>query len=675
MKKDDFLVLRRIGEGGFAKVHKAMEKGTGRLFALKEIDGSKVADPTYRERIDAEVETHISLDHPHVLRCHGHFEEKGNVFLVLELAEGGELYRHMKKTGPMPEPDAARLFSEVTAGVAYLHGRGIIHRDLKPENILLDGSQRAKIADFGWCADLKAGSRTTFCGTPCMLAPEMVAGGGYDRSVDVWALGVLLFEMLAGFSPFESAEPGDLKGTCERIIKLDFGYGAWTAVPQTAAPLVRGILKKDPKDRLTLHAALSHDWVILHVGPQAAQSIEYAQQNAVRHSMQYETTRPSTSKPLQPVPEDEPVKTAPAPAATLPPAASSAAVASLPPLLPPISTVPPAPAPSDPCGPMDIPATGTPAAALSYSFMKSEAPLPPMTFATLPSQEFSRDAALLEQTMIGAPVLDESVHERAALVPDRKDLMALCTSERDLELSPQFGGTKAAERLSERLPAAVSSERPLELSGEPAMLASPRIVRPSDEFAAHAAPPVARPAEAASPPWVPETAPKRIVSEPAVCAPEAAAPSRGVSEPLLSAPGPDQGASVWLDQHDEQQKILLNDMRHMISTSYSSRSAGSRHSDELLTSASALPPPVVLSSVSRSVPGSGLDGLAAREAQARQDKLSNTAGSDVSRVSSLSRSSCFTLSKKNSFFLPQKFQPELEQLIEVSMSSISGNMR
>merc|ERR1711862_941226 len=150
--------------------------------------------------------------------------------------------------------------------VHYLHLVGVMHRDLKPENILLDGRRNAKIADFGWCARLGT-FQNKECGSPFYFAPEMVAGAGYDQRVDIWALGILLYEMIVGYSPFSAALTG--VETKRRIAKMDFGYGVWCNVPTPVQPLIKHLLCKDPNERPLLLEVLAHPWLVNQVGTAA----------------------------------------------------------------------------------------------------------------------------------------------------------------------------------------------------------------------------------------------------------------------------------------------------------------------------------------------------------------------------------------------------------------------
>lgn len=275
-RRDDFLVTARLGEGSFAVVHKVVETAVSarespqfasrRNFALKEINLSRLRSEALRSQAEQEASIHPGLNHPHVLRCFETFEIGTTLFLLLELAEGGVFWKFMRARKVLKEAEAARFYSEVAQGVHYLHLVGVMHRDLKPENILLDAQQHAKIADFGWSCRV-ASNLTTECGTPAYLAPEMVAKESYNKQVDVWALGILLYEMLVGYSPFSSAlTESEIR---RRIVKMDFGYGAWFNVPAAAQPLIRNLLQRNPDDRPKVLDTMEEEWLTAQVGTSA----------------------------------------------------------------------------------------------------------------------------------------------------------------------------------------------------------------------------------------------------------------------------------------------------------------------------------------------------------------------------------------------------------------------
>ncbi|CAK9073706.1 unnamed protein product [Durusdinium trenchii] len=166
-----------------------------------------------------------SLRHPHIVELHFSFQDESHVYLGMEFAEGGGMFDLLSKYGKFSSELAARHFYEVCDALEYLHTQTpqIIHRDIKPENILLDKEQHAKLADFGWSNVLENVSyRATFCGTPDYLAPEMIRGEGHNESLDMWEMGVLLYEMTVGKSPFGGSNQDE---TCRNILNL--GRNNW----------------------------------------------------------------------------------------------------------------------------------------------------------------------------------------------------------------------------------------------------------------------------------------------------------------------------------------------------------------------------------------------------------------------------------------------------------------
>eukprot|EP00435_Cladocopium_sp_Y103_P073104 s35_g42.t1 len=254
--RGDFVNLNILGEGSMGLVRKVMHRTSGEVYALKAVDKKRVLDHKLQDQLVAEVNTQMTLSHPNLLRCFDCFLEENTVYIVLEVASNGDLYQLMKRHGPLRETDAAYVFKQVCDGVQYLHHNGIIHRDLKPEN-----DMTVKIADFGWAAKAKQNdTRNTFCGTLCMLAPEIIAGKAYDAKVDVWAIGVLLFEMLMGQSPFDKGQ--GLMETCKAIVGPGLSAVSLEEVPAAVHPLLRGLMHQQPENRISLEDCLSSKWVL-----------------------------------------------------------------------------------------------------------------------------------------------------------------------------------------------------------------------------------------------------------------------------------------------------------------------------------------------------------------------------------------------------------------------------
>jgi len=255
-KRNDFKVLEHLGEGSVGAVSKVQHNTSGKIYAMKTIQKKRILAHDLGAQILSEVKTQLVIKHPNLLRCMDYFEDANTVSLVLEFADGGDLHRLIKERGRLDEPDAAHIFVQVANGVQYLHDTGMVHRDLKPENILLTGDLVAKVADFGWCA--KSATRTTFCGTLCMLAPEMVTGEPYDWRVDIWAIGVLLYEMLAGASPFDNG--GGIMAVCDNIVRRGLDGTLLEKTPPATHSLLKGLLQRQASRRMLLPEALAHSW-------------------------------------------------------------------------------------------------------------------------------------------------------------------------------------------------------------------------------------------------------------------------------------------------------------------------------------------------------------------------------------------------------------------------------
>ena len=200
---DDFALGKPLGKGKFGLVYLGKQKCTGTQIALKVLFKQPMLVANCMHNLRREVEIQTRLRHRNITRLNGFFHDAKNVYLILELLPGGELYKAVAKTGGCVSESQARVYmSDVASAVDYMHKRHVIHRDIKPENLLLGEGGRVSLGDFGWAVHAPSphSTRFTLCGTPEYLAPEMVAGSGHDHSVDLWALGVLLFELLVGRS-------------------------------------------------------------------------------------------------------------------------------------------------------------------------------------------------------------------------------------------------------------------------------------------------------------------------------------------------------------------------------------------------------------------------------------------------------------------------------------------
>jgi serine/threonine protein kinase len=249
---------KAVGVGGFGEVWKVIHKATNKLYVIKVIDKKNIVKQKMVEQMNREIEIMYKVNHPHVVKLINHFEDDDKFYLIMLFASKGQLYSHLKRETRFDQRKAAQIMRETLEAVKYLHSFDppIIHRDIKPENLLLDENSRVKLADFGW-SNFKSDDQTrvTYCGTPEYLSPEMVKKQGHDTTVDIWSLGVLLFELLAGHAPFTGSSQEEL---FQNIRKLKINWPA--DFPPLAKNLVTKILKLNPSERISIDEILNHAW-------------------------------------------------------------------------------------------------------------------------------------------------------------------------------------------------------------------------------------------------------------------------------------------------------------------------------------------------------------------------------------------------------------------------------
>jgi len=203
------------------------------------------------------------LKHPNIIELHEVLQTKNNIYMVLELVPGGELFDRIVKVKRFDEKTARRFFQQLINGILYCHQNGIAHRDLKPENLLLDSDETLKISDFGLSATMDEGggkkkTLMTTCGTPNYVAPEVIEEQGYDgMKADIWSLGVILYVMLAGYLPFEH---DTMQGLFDIIRSGKFEYPK--CFSDSAKHLINSMLVVDPKKRITLEKVIKDAWFI-----------------------------------------------------------------------------------------------------------------------------------------------------------------------------------------------------------------------------------------------------------------------------------------------------------------------------------------------------------------------------------------------------------------------------
>ncbi|XP_025607437.1 CBL-interacting serine/threonine-protein kinase 21 isoform X2 [Arachis hypogaea] len=196
---------RTIGEGTFSKVKLAVNGDNGEKVAIKVIDKHMVMENNLKNQVKREISTMKLLHHPNIVRIFEVIGTKTKIYIVMEYVSGGQVLDKMSYEKKLNEHVARKLFQQLIDAMDYCHNKGVYHRDLKPENLLLDSKGNLKVSDFGLSALQKPNDvLNTRCGSPCYVAPELILSKGYDgASADVWSCGVILFELLAGFLPFD----------------------------------------------------------------------------------------------------------------------------------------------------------------------------------------------------------------------------------------------------------------------------------------------------------------------------------------------------------------------------------------------------------------------------------------------------------------------------------------
>ncbi|KAK9240975.1 kinase-like domain-containing protein [Lipomyces kononenkoae] len=255
---DSFEIGRKLGKGKFGKVYCARDKATGYVCALKVMEKKELIHFKVEKQFRREIEIQSNLSrHPNILRLYGHFHDSSRVFLILEYAGQGEMFKVLRKKGRFSDVLASQYICQIASALSYLHKKHIIHRDLKPENLLIGLDGEVKLSDFGWSVHTPSSRRTTMCGTLDYLPPEMVEAKDHDYKVDLWALGVLTYEFLVGNPPFE--EPAH-KATYKRISKVDLKIPPYVSVE--AADLIRRLLQHQPERRFPLDQIPEHPWIV-----------------------------------------------------------------------------------------------------------------------------------------------------------------------------------------------------------------------------------------------------------------------------------------------------------------------------------------------------------------------------------------------------------------------------
>ena len=246
--------------GKFGNVYLVREKKSRFICALKVLFKSQLQKANVVHQLRREIEIQSHLRHDNILRLFGYFYDEARVYLILEYAAEGELYKKLQKSGKFTEEQTAKYIYHLSSALAYCHDKHVIHRDIKPENLLIGHHGDIKIADFGWSVHSPDVRRTTLCGTLDYLPPEMVLGEKHDHTVDNWSLGVLTYEFLVGKPPFENKTH---TATYRAISRVFIRYPSF--ISDLAKNFIGCLLKRIAKQRMPLKNVPKHPWIVKHV--------------------------------------------------------------------------------------------------------------------------------------------------------------------------------------------------------------------------------------------------------------------------------------------------------------------------------------------------------------------------------------------------------------------------
>ena len=255
---------KQLGSGSFGRVYLVSHNDSKKLFALKVIDKRKLMISYGKlDIIYNEINIHSKLSHENIIKLYNIHEDNESINIIMEYAEKGNLFQLIsKEKSGLDESKAFDYFIQVVNAVYYLHNNNIIHRDIKPENILIGNDNKIKLCDFGWAKELTLENRSTFCGTVEYMAPEIVGSENYDYSVDIWSLGILLYELLFGHSPFKA---NNTKNIILNIKTHELTYDDKNKkISNSCKDLIKKLLDSNPQKRLKIKDILEHPFVKKH---------------------------------------------------------------------------------------------------------------------------------------------------------------------------------------------------------------------------------------------------------------------------------------------------------------------------------------------------------------------------------------------------------------------------
>jgi len=251
----NYILTKIIGKGSFSNVYKACHIETKELYAMKVLSLKNLANKMI-ENIETEISIMINIKHDNIVRLYETIKTDKHICLVIDYCDGEDLNKYIKKNGRISEKQSKNFMTQIATGLYYLHSLNLIHRDLKPHNILLSKNGNIKIADFGFVKDYTENSMLdTLCGSPIYMAPEILQHKKYDAKVDLWSIGIILYEMLSAEPPFMASNHIQLLKTIETT---KFKFHKNIIVSTDCVNIIESLLVVNPKDRISFDDFFNH---------------------------------------------------------------------------------------------------------------------------------------------------------------------------------------------------------------------------------------------------------------------------------------------------------------------------------------------------------------------------------------------------------------------------------
>lgn len=253
----DYKIERKLGEGGSSAVYLAHHRETGKYFAAKFFNKKVVMKNHMEKNLNNEIKIMASLDHPNIVKLIEVLKTPDNIVIIMEYADGGQLFDLLKENGPLSEDTARKYFQQLIDALDYMHKQNQVHRDLKLENVLVTTSGNIKIIDFGLSTTTRqrANSISGKCGTPHYMAPEVYTNSEYGPCVDIWSAGIILYTMLHARLPFDGTNFNELK-----VAVIQNWCQFSPNLSEAVVDLIKRMLERYSDKRINISQIRKHEW-------------------------------------------------------------------------------------------------------------------------------------------------------------------------------------------------------------------------------------------------------------------------------------------------------------------------------------------------------------------------------------------------------------------------------